>query len=365
MNSENSKHLFVYSVVLFFVFSFGMCKFQPGKLVENPQPTHYEKTFSQMEEIKRINPDFDKDHFFAKITSLAVDDKGNLYCYDKVLKKIFKFNPNFEHVTSFGQQGRGPGEFSGIDLGYMKINITPNNQLAVINHGDRRISLFDLNGKHLRDQKLPAVNSSPSLPVFDKSGNYFVVLNSGTIKMLDENNKILSTYLNKDDFDQFVMYEPEVPPGFPDMRWLPNEFNTFIDMAYEGSFFIYLSNSSTFFHFRDSKLIKKMNIWPEIAMDAHRRSTEELDRKTKAKGFKNEVYAHLMDAFFIDKDDAHTFYLNGRQSETGQRWVYKFCIDGNLEKVLLSPKPVRIYVKRNGLFYGISGEDILILKEKK
>ena len=70
--------------------------------------------------------------------------------------------------------------------------------------------------------------------------------------------------------------------------------------------------------------------------------------------------------FFPDKDNGKYFYLyGGHDPDRDERVFYKFNLKGELLNVLHTKKKLYIRTKRHGLFYGITGEGISILKVKE
>lgn len=82
-----------------------------------------------------------------KITSIAVAMDGSIFAAVSKQHKIFKFDNNGKVLFQFGQKGQGPS-----DLLYPgNLSILDNKYLVVCEYAsNRRISIFNLNGKFLK-----------------------------------------------------------------------------------------------------------------------------------------------------------------------------------------------------------------------
>lgn len=88
-----------------------------------------------------------RDNVFNQPTDVAWDSQGNSYFSDGyVNSRVGKANARGEWVASWGSLGNGPGQFDtphGIAVG-------PNDEVFVADRGNRRIQVFDTEGKFLR-----------------------------------------------------------------------------------------------------------------------------------------------------------------------------------------------------------------------
>src|ERR1700688_2940015 len=88
-----------------------------------------------------------QDARFRQPTDVAWDSEGNIYITDGyVNSRVAKFDRNGDWVKSFGEPGSGPGQFH---LPHA-IVIDRNNNLYVGDRTNRRIQVFDTEGKFLR-----------------------------------------------------------------------------------------------------------------------------------------------------------------------------------------------------------------------
>jgi DNA-binding beta-propeller fold protein YncE len=105
------------------------------------------------------------DGLFRQPTDVAWDSNGNVYITDGyVNSRVAKFDRNGDWVKSWGEKGTGPGQFR---LPHA-IAIDRNNNIYVGDRTNRRIQVFDAEGKFLRmftidvppDPKTRAVNGN-------------------------------------------------------------------------------------------------------------------------------------------------------------------------------------------------------------
>ncbi|MGE3956183.1 MAG: peptidyl-alpha-hydroxyglycine alpha-amidating lyase family protein [Vicinamibacterales bacterium] len=89
-----------------------------------------------------------RDNVFNQPTDVAWDSKGNSYFSDGyVNSRVGKANAKGEWVGSWGSLGNGPGQF---DTPH-GIAVSPKDEVYVADRGNRRIQVFDTEGKYLRE----------------------------------------------------------------------------------------------------------------------------------------------------------------------------------------------------------------------
>ncbi len=87
------------------------------------------------------------DGLFRQPTDVAWDSEGNIYISDGyVNSRIAKYDRNGDWVKSWGEKGTGPGQFR---LPHT-IAIDKDNNVYVGDRSNRRIQVFDIEGKFLR-----------------------------------------------------------------------------------------------------------------------------------------------------------------------------------------------------------------------
>jgi DNA-binding beta-propeller fold protein YncE len=87
------------------------------------------------------------DGLFRQPTDVAWDSEGNTYITDGyVNSRVAKYDKNGDWVKSWGEKGTAPGQFRTPHA----IAIDRNNNIYVGDRGNRRIQVFDTDGKFLR-----------------------------------------------------------------------------------------------------------------------------------------------------------------------------------------------------------------------
>ncbi|MCP4214784.1 MAG: hypothetical protein GY765_09005 [bacterium] len=350
-----------------------------AEVIHNPKPTHVEKDFSRLKIIKVID-DFHKDHFFAFPRSLAVDSKGNLFVYDRLLTKIFKFDKNYKFIKVFAREGRGPGDIAkGMRGGFnrKRLNISPDDRLLVSDCINRKILEYDSNGILTQEYLLGMEEITSFYPLVDGKKRLYVLTNpmrDGGVDVLNSKYEKIHTLLKSEDYLELMDYDPKY-------GWMKEQLthtspeNTYYDLKSDNEFVIYLTNSSTLYLFEDFKLKKQFRIFPKRAMEirkVHLEWNKETEREYKKQNpgrkFHGVLYSMVFSSFFMDQDDRCYFYLQGFEDEDKKHFpVYKFDFNGKLVNVLFLKAGdgfVSMMAKRHGLFFGIHADGkVYIMKE--
>jgi hypothetical protein len=111
------------------------------------------------------------DGMFRQVTDMAWDKTGNTYISDGYINsRIAKVDKNGNWLTSWGEPGNQPGQFSTPH----SIAVDARDQVYVADRGNRRIQVFDTEGKFLRQVTIdvpfdpnarPAIGNKPVLPI--------------------------------------------------------------------------------------------------------------------------------------------------------------------------------------------------------
>jgi len=111
------------------------------------------------------------DGMFRQVTDMAWDRAGNTYISDGYINsRIAKFDKNGKWIKSWGEPGDQPGQFSTPH----SIAVDAQDQVYVADRGNRRIQVFDSEGKFLRQITIdipfdpnasPAIGNKPLLPI--------------------------------------------------------------------------------------------------------------------------------------------------------------------------------------------------------
>lgn len=93
-------------------------------------------------------PQAPQDGRFRQPTDIAWDSQGNSYITDGyVNSRVAKFSKAGDWVKSFGEPGTGPGQFRTPHA----IAIDSKDNIYVGDRGNRRVQIFDTEGKYLRE----------------------------------------------------------------------------------------------------------------------------------------------------------------------------------------------------------------------
>jgi DNA-binding beta-propeller fold protein YncE len=111
------------------------------------------------------------DGMFRQVTDMAWDKAGNTYISDGYINsRIAKVDKNGNWIKSWGEPGDQPGQFSTPH----SIAVDAEDHVYVADRGNRRIQVFDTEGKFLRQITIdapfdpgarPAIGNKPTLPI--------------------------------------------------------------------------------------------------------------------------------------------------------------------------------------------------------
>jgi DNA-binding beta-propeller fold protein YncE len=111
------------------------------------------------------------DGMFRQVTDIAWDSAGNSYVSDGYINtRVAKYDKNGNWVKSWGEPGNQPGQF----LQPHSIAVDSADHVYVADRGNRRIQVFDGDGKFLRQITIdvpfdpnaqPPIGNKPKLPI--------------------------------------------------------------------------------------------------------------------------------------------------------------------------------------------------------
>jgi DNA-binding beta-propeller fold protein YncE len=122
--------------------------------------------------LPHVNPPLPPvDGMFRQVTDMAWDKVGNTYVSDGYINsRIAKVDKNGNWLKSWGEPGDHPGQFSTPH----SIAVDAEDRVYVADRGNRRIQVFDTEGKFLRQITIdvpfdpnahPAIGNEPVLPI--------------------------------------------------------------------------------------------------------------------------------------------------------------------------------------------------------
>ncbi len=329
--------------------------FQDITIIENPKPNIIEQEYIQLKEVRTISGDLGNDNFLFLPISMDIDNSDNIYVYDQFESKIFKLTNDFELVDKFLGEGQGPGEITKKGgFSSASIHVGRNEKLYVSNLTGIKIMELDLKGNFIKEKKFKVNN--PYL-LISKNGNYYLhSAERGIIDVFDKDFDYIDTLLNIKENYVYLFQKPETQKFR--ILLVTNFYRQFsADLTLDSLLLLYLRNSSKLFIFKDNEIISEYNIYPKVALESTKKNSKE---------YKTNI--NIFERIFADKDDENFFYLsNLSQYQTEKRFnLYKFNLKGELIKVLFidNKKPYpNIQFKKNGTFYAIEDEKIVLYKE--
>ena len=125
----------------------GKIEYENGiKVIKNPENPVYGKIKFDLVEDLSIGNEENENYMFYSLTSLAVDDKGNVYVLDSGNCRVQKFDSKGNYIKTIGRKGQGPGEFERPE----RIFVDEKN-IYVLEF--MKIHIFDLEGNFVRTIK--------------------------------------------------------------------------------------------------------------------------------------------------------------------------------------------------------------------
>jgi hypothetical protein len=147
-------------------------KFDPEGLVSMVFGRKQEASDEGTEPLKHPKPPLPPvDGMFRQVTDMAWDAAGNTYISDGYINsRVAKIDKNGNWLKSWGEPGEGPGQFHTPH----SIAVDAQGSVYVADRGNRRIQVFDGEGKFLRQIVIdvpfdpnarPAIGNRPHLPL--------------------------------------------------------------------------------------------------------------------------------------------------------------------------------------------------------
>jgi len=142
-------------------------------VVKNPKkPIYKEDIFNIKEELSIGEAKGREEYMFSQIRSVAVDDDENIYILDYKEAHIKVFDKKGSHLKTIGKKGQGPGEIQRPVF----IQITPQEEVMVLDPVTRRLVFFSPDGKYLRQISTARIPTTFDPIKMDPGGNLIAKL---------------------------------------------------------------------------------------------------------------------------------------------------------------------------------------------
>jgi len=142
-------------------------------VVKNPKkPIYSEDIFDIKEELSIGEAKGRDEYMFSQIRSVAVDDNENIYILDYKDAHIKVFDKKGSYLKTIGKKGQGPGEIQRPVF----IQITPQEEVMVLDPVTRRLVFFSLDGKYLRQISTARIPTTFDPIKMDPGGNLIAKL---------------------------------------------------------------------------------------------------------------------------------------------------------------------------------------------
>ncbi len=178
-----------------------------------PKPDSNAKdVFTKLILLKEIKDGFRKEmpNYFGRISSICVDDEGNLYVADGKHKRIFKFSKDGEFIKTIGRNGQGPGEFMDE---FMEISFGNDKKIYIVDNVRLKIIVYDKNGKLIKELKSPfRMLSARDRVAVNGKGEMFLYSRSGlkVIDRFDPSMNLKESYFDIEFLKEFTFAKPRV-----------------------------------------------------------------------------------------------------------------------------------------------------------
>ncbi len=363
MRKFTSHKILVFHLLIILVLTFLTNKviyaadFQKIEVIKSPKPNVFEQEYVQLNELRTISGDLGGENFLFLPISMDIDNNDNIYVFDQFESKIFKLTRDFKLIKTFLREGgQGPGEIIRKGgLSSVSIHIGRNGKLYVNNKTGFKIMEFDLDGNFIHEQKFKLAFRNI---LVSEDGNYYLQSkDNGIIDVFNKDFDYVDTLLNTDENRVYLFHKPKAEQ----MRFLiaTNFWGQYLaDLSLDSILIVYLKSSSKVYLFKDKEIINEFYIYPKTALEWTNKYAKE-----------KETHLSIFSGIFVDRDDKNCFYFTHlmQRKSTGRISIYKFNLKGELMKVLYIDDSRKLYpkiqFKKNGIFYALADEKIILYKE--
>lgn len=307
-------------------------------IVKNPKAPIFNQEMIRLEEEFSIGEREGRPEYtFSDITNVAVDEKERLFVLDYKESQVKVFDQKGTYLLTIGKKGQGPGELDRPRM--ISLN---QNEMMVLQLGQRRLSFFSLEGTFLRSLSTKEFWTLSAR--LDSQGN--IVITEG---LMDPQN--LSYRVKKMDPQMNLIKEIASSPA-------PNAskgYNPFMPIHY----WVLDKNDNIVYGYPEEYKIQVFNPGGEIIKKITREydavEVTENEKKEQMKDSPPEIkldfskYHSAFQRFLVD-DEGRICVMTWEKSGSGDEFLYDiFDAEGKyLAKVPLPTRPV--VLKNNRLY---------------
>jgi hypothetical protein len=324
----------IFKKIFLVIFSF-LLLLELQFLTCNPVYANKEKksdvVFRVLKKKGEIREDFTvgESNYFWHIDSICLDNDDNLYIADSGWNKIFKFDSDGKFITSFGQEGQGPGEFLASPRGN-GLNITFGNDgnIYVVDKGNQRLSIFSKEGKYIKQFNFPRYLYDSA--TVNSKGDIYLISQSGekVIDCYDKNYKLKKRFLDVALHFEFpILQLPQQTRKYiQETKYISDKYIK--KMITRKDHIIILSNYSLkILHFSENnELIKSFSIDNEIFIEDF--------KKRLSDAHSRERFILPFELYIDNKENIYLSYLNGSSK---RREIYRYKLNGEFVDILRFP----------------------------
>ena len=364
----NYKSLLIGSLLVF-ILNAGLFPESEYIVIKNPVPNLKEKNFVHLKKVGEIIDEVAKGVFLFLPCSLAMDDQNFLYVYDAMQARILIFDPSFKYVSSLGGEGKGPGEFSSTGRNArVSIYFGLDGRLYANDKEAYKILVFDTQKrKYLKD-----INFNPryypayfmgELPV-DSEGNIILQdFQDNKLVIFTGQDHVLFTIPHKEKKKEILFFERKmIPPASgkvpPKVPFTYTFDELVLKYTRRNTLLVYFPLSATLFTVPSNGKPQKNRIWVDRAITNLHMAWQELKD-----GY---GYSTMFENVFLDDDNPDFIYFGSGGTST-RAHIYKINLKGELAAVMIAPATRKAWpqflLKKNGTFFAIVNEKIIIYKE--
>ena len=335
-----------------------------GALIKNPAFTHVEAAVVYLKKVRTLIPNEKENYFLGFPTSMAADDQGNLYVYDNLGSRIYRFDKDLRFIQAIGSSGvtPGPGQFSaGAESNDVRIEFGKDGLLYASDLRQKKILCFNPDGKFIKD--FPVNYIQCTTPLVDRQGNFYLPsIHSGIIDVYDPTLKLKKILLAVEELDSFLVFKPA--PGIYRQRLFPYFSNYRAALLSGERLLVYNLNASKLYLVKNDEITLEKYLWPQNALALYRGKMAAAIKENP------DVYRDLFIEFCQDLDNGRFFYLQfGKDEQRNLNLLYRFDIEGNLTRVLAvkigKREQDRFKLKKGGRFFTIDdNKNINIFEEE-